>query len=99
MYRKIEPPERMTAYEAWRKYSTEYVMFHFDEQQRLVADGAGMGTVLFAGSSEFELRGSSRDNFGVNWGSLSDDYVIIEGPDIIKEYILDGVYASEGNSD
>ena len=99
MYRKIDPPERMTAYEAWCKYSTEYVMFHFDAQERLLADGAGMGTVLFAGNSSGVLRASSRDNFGANWGSLSDDYIIIKGPDVKREYILDGVYTNEGSGD
>ena len=97
MYRKIYPPERMTAYEAWRKYSTEYVLFHFDEQQRLLENGAGMGNVLFVGNNPNEFRYSSKDIFGTKWGSLSDDYVIIEGPDVKKEYILDGVCINEGS--
>ena len=95
MYRKIDPPVRMTVAEMSEQFPTEYAIFRYDQPHENLSVASGI--VMYVGDNQFELRALSR-GFDPDWDRVLEDFAVVKGNNVKKEYILDGVYTDEGNN-
>ena len=80
MYRKIDPPQRMTRNEAMERYPLEYILMQLDKSNSF----DGVGYVLYVGDDDNELF-SMQINLPVPLG------IVIEGLYVGGKYQLGGL--------